>query len=305
MHILYLGGFMDIRQLQVFCHVVNFGGFTAAAEKLHIAQSAVSIAIKKLETELGLTLFDRAERKVQLTAEGAILFERAKLLLQQFQQTKQALQELRGGHAGTVRLGTSAMLGSYYLPDKIAAFRQLYPDIKFQVNGEGTNRAQSQLLNGEIELAMVNLVDVPAELEVRHLVTEPIVACAATGHPLAKKRQVEFAAFAKYPLAVYGEGYYLRELINNYSDKAGIEPNIVLETNILRLMMGAIQKKQAVGFVLARVIAQESGLRAIKFKQPLELKLGIAWRRGHYLSVANRAFVDFLVSSGGEENRSG
>lgn len=286
---------MDIRQLKVFTAVVDCGSFTAAAEKLHVAQSAVSIAVKKLETDLGLTLFDRGERQIRLTAEGEVLNRQARHLLGAFAQTQQQLRELKGGEQGTVRLGTSAMLGSYYLPDRIAAFRARYPGINFQVNGEGTSRAQEQLLAGEIDMGMINLRKVPAALSAYPLIDEPIVACVARDHPLARRNTIDFATFAAEPLAMYGEGYYLRELVDDQCRRLGVAPVIALETNILRLMMAMVLAKEAVGFALARVAAQEPGLKAIPFEQPLTLQLGIAWRKNSYLSIANRLFADFLL----------
>ncbi|UTA47283.1 LysR family transcriptional regulator [Simiduia sp. 21SJ11W-1] len=287
---------MDVRQLRMFVAVVDSGSFTGAAEKLHIAQSAVSIAIKKLEADLGITLFDRAERQIRLTAEGEVLNTQARQLLQAFNQTRQQLQELKGGERGTVRLGTSAMLGSYYLPRRIAAFRARYPGITFQVNGEGTNRAQAQLMAGEIDMAMINLTRVPEALAAYPLINEPIVACVAKDHPLATRKAIDFATFARQPLALYGEGYYLRELVNDQCAQLQLAPEVVLETNILRLMMSLVLAKEAVGFALARVAEQEPGLHALPFTQPLTLKLGIAWRKDSYLSIANRLFADFLLA---------
>lgn len=292
---------MDIRQLKVFSSVVHTGSFTAAAEQLHIAQSAVSIAVKKLEQSLGVTLFDRAERKIKLTAEGQHLYERAKFLLYEFQQTELQLQELKGGQRGTVRLGTSAMLGSYYLPEQIAAFRARYPGINFQVTGEGTNRAQEQLLAGEIDMAMINLHKVSPAIEAHPLIDEPIVACVAQDHPLAAQTAIDFKTFAAEPLALYGEGYYLRELVDKQCAQLGLTPTIALETNILRLMMSLVLARGAVGFALARVAEQEPGLKAIAFKPSFSLQLGIAWRKDSYRSVANRLFADFLLNERGGE----
>ncbi|BFM10467.1 LysR family transcriptional regulator [Simiduia litorea] len=286
---------MDLRQLKVFIQVVESGSFTRAAEKLHIAQSAISVSVQKLEHELGLTLFDRAERRPRLTAEGEVLFSRARKLVEEFQKTQQEMRELSGGERGTVRLGTSAMLGSYYLPEQVIAFRQRYPHINFQVVGEGTSRAQTQLIAGEIDMAMVNLVNLPAELEAFPLVTESVVACVASSHPLAKQKTITFEQFAREPLALYGAGYYLRELVDQQSKLVQVKPNIVLETNILRLMTSLVMAKGAVGFVLERVVKEEAKLKAIGFDKPLTLSLGIAWRKDSYLSVANKRFADFLV----------
>lgn len=288
--------FMDLRHLQVFTAVVDTGSFTAAAEQLHIAQSAVSIAVKKLEQSLGLTLFDRTERRPRLTAEGELLIQRARQLLADFEQTRQQMLELKGRQRGTVRLGTSAMLGSYYLPGKIHAFRARHPQISFEVTGEGTNSAQARLLSGEIDMAVINLLDVAPELEVYPLVTEPVVACMALDHPLATRKAIGFAEFARQPLVLYGGGYYLRELVNTQCRRLDLSPDILLETNLLRLMTETILSQQALGIVLGRLTDHEPALTAVPFTEKFSLELGIAWRKGRYLSLANRAFADFLLA---------
>lgn len=293
---------MDLRQLKVFIQVVDSGSFTRAAEALHIAQSAISVSVQKLESELGLSLFDRAERKPRLTAEGEVLFARARKLVEEFKRTQQEMRELGGGERGTVRLGTSAMLGSYFLPEQIIAFRQRYPNINFQVQGEGTSRAQAQLITGDIDMAMVNLVNLPAELQAFPLLTESVVACVASTHPFAKRKSITFEQFAAEPLALYGAGYYLRELVDQQCKQVQVKPNVVLETNVLRLMTNLVVAKGAIGFVLERVVKEEPKLRAIQFDKPLTLSLGIAWRKNSYLSVANKRFAEFLVEQMGNKS---
>lgn len=287
---------MDLRHLQVFSAVVDCGSFTAAAEQLHIAQSAVSIAVKKLEQSLELTLFDRTERRPRLTAEGELLYQRARQLLADFEQTRQQMLELKGHQRGTVRLGTSAMLGSYYLPAKIHGFRARHPQINFEVTGEGTNSAQARLLAGEIDMAVVNLQEVVPELEVYPLVTEPVVACMAREHPLARKQTITFAEFAAQPLVLYGGGYYLRELVNTRCRQLGRQPDILLETNLLRLMTETILSHPALGIVLGRLANHEPALASVPFAENFNLELGVAWRKGRYLSLANRAFAEFLLA---------
>jgi len=286
---------MDQRQLQIFHTVVSEGSFTRAANKLHIAQPAVSIAIRKLEEEFDVALLNRADRKVSLTAEGRTLLAHAETILAQFQQAQLEMSELQAMERGTVSLGTSAMMGSYYFPEKIAAFRQQFPHVRVSVIGEGTRRAQQLLLDGAIDMALVNVDAAPPELEVHPLATkEQVVACVLPDHPFANQT-ITFSEFAEQPLVVYRQGYYLREIIETLGKEHKVEPNIAVETNLLRLMIDLIQQGQGIGFCLQRVAEQEPGLVPVAFKAPIYLQLGIAWKRSHYLSKANRAFVEFIL----------
>ncbi len=291
---------MDNRQLQIFHAVVSEGSFTAAARRLHMAQPAVSIAVRKLEEELQVQLFSRAERRIQLTAEGGALLRHTERILEQFQQARLELAELRGLAAGAVRLGTSAMMGAYFFPPLIAGFRRRYPQIRVEISGEGTRRARQLILDGEIDMGIVNMADVPSELEAHLLVREEVVACVPPGHPFTQSRAIGMDEFTRQPLIVYREGYYLREMIESLSQAAGVVPNLAVETNLLRLMISLVCQGQGVGFCLKRVIEQESGLRGVSFREPLFLDLGIAWKRKHYLSRANRAFVAYVLEALGQ-----
>ncbi len=288
---------MDRRQLQIFQMVAAEGSFTKAAQCLHMAQPAVSIAVRKLEEEVGLTLFSRADKKAVLTSEGQVLLVHADKILAQFQQAQLEMSEMQVMERGRVNLGTSAMMGSYYFPERIAAFRKQYPHITVSVVGEGTRRAEQMLLDGVIDMALVNIEDASTELEIKPLgVRDEVVACVSRHHPLAAKSSIAFSDFLMQPLVVYREGYYLRELIETLGQAQGLEPNIGVETNLLHLMIDVIERDQGVGFCLKRVAEQEPNLKALSFDEPIFIQLGFAWKRNRYVSKANNAFMDFILA---------
>jgi len=107
---------MDTRLLTYFAAVAKYQNITHAAKALHIAQPALSVAIKKLESQLELELFRRNERKIALTHEGEVLLTHAKQILQQLDDATLAMKELRGLEKGEVRLGVPSIMGSYYFP---------------------------------------------------------------------------------------------------------------------------------------------------------------------------------------------
>jgi len=120
---------MNLKRLDYFCQLVSIGNYTRAAKQIGIAQPALSIAIQKLEKELGLKLINRAEKNALLTAEGKVLYESATKLLAQVKQVELELQEMKDLSRGSIQLGVSAMMGSYYFPKVLTAFKQEYPHI--------------------------------------------------------------------------------------------------------------------------------------------------------------------------------
>ena len=206
---------MDLRQLRFFVEIIRQGSFTRAAEKLHIAQPAVSISIRKLEEELELTLLNRQEKRVTLTAEGENLLRHAERILDNLAAAETEMAELRGLSHGEVRIGIPPMMSSYYFPLIIRQFRDAYPNLKLSVNGEGAASIQRMISRGEIDMGVITGQKLMDGLESQHFLREEIVACVPLDHPLAGRRTISLSEFLHEPLILFKEGYYMRELIDD------------------------------------------------------------------------------------------
>ncbi|MGF1730063.1 LysR family transcriptional regulator [Photobacterium kasasachensis] len=285
---------MDIRQLTYFVMLAETGNFTRAAERLHIAQPALSIAIKKLENQLELPLFHRNDRKVMLTHEGNILLEHARLILQQMEDANIAMAELRGLEKGEVRLGLPSMLGSYFFPEILMGFKSQYPNLKLTIVEAGTQSIRKMLLNGELDLGIIHNADVPDSLITEHLINSQMVAVVGEGNPLAQQKTISFSDFFKNELVMFKQGYFHREFIDDVCHHHQLTPQIAFETNLLPMILQIVRNDFAITALLEMVTQHEKGLSAIPFKQPVYLDIAIAWRKNGYLSVADRAFMEFV-----------
>lgn len=259
-----------------------------------MAQPAVSIAIKKLEDELSTTLFDRSEKQISLTPEGQVLLEHANRILDQFQQARLAMSELSGLKTGEVKLCSSAMLGSYYLADKLVAFHHLYPGISLQLKGEGTNRAVELLEQGEVDLGIVNMDNAPSSLESHPLIKEEIVVCVHENDPLATLPSISFNDFAQRELSIYSQGYYLRELLEQLAQQHQTTLKIGVETNLLRPLFRFVREGCGISVCLKQVLEDEADIIGISFSEPLFLNLGVAYRKNRYLPKAGLTLLQFL-----------
>jgi DNA-binding transcriptional LysR family regulator len=286
---------MDLRQARYFVEIARLGSFTRAAERLRIAQPAISMAIRRLEDELELTLFNRQDKRVTLTAEGETLLEHARRLLADVRAAEQEMADLRGLEKGDVRIGIPPMLSSYFFPGIIRDFAQRYPRLNLSVYGDGAGRIQQMLGQGELDMGVIAERSVLESLEARHFLKEEVMICVPCEHPFAARRSVGFVEFAREPLVFYKEGYYQRELLLDKFKAGGVEPRIVFETNLFSLVKSLVREGMGISTFLRMVVAGDSDLAAVSFDPPLYLDLVIAWKRGAYLSRANRAFVDFLL----------
>lgn len=285
---------MDLRQLRFFTEIARTGNFTRAAERLRIAQPAVSVAIKRLEEELDLVLFNRHDKRVTLTAEGEVFLEHARGILDGIKAAELEMADLHGLNKGEVRIGIPPMLSAYFFPSILCDFARRYPHLHLSVSGEGAWRIQQMISQGELDMGVIAGRNVPDTLEARHFLREEVVVCVPADHPFARQSVVTFAEFVREPLVFYKEGYYLRELILDVIKGSG-SPRIVFETNLFTLVKSLVRGGMGIATFLRMVVAADDDLIAVPFDPPLYLDLVIAWKRSAYLSRPNSAFVDFLM----------
>ncbi|MFT5722484.1 MAG: DNA-binding transcriptional LysR family regulator [Motiliproteus sp.] len=285
---------MDIRRLRYFCELASIGNFTQTAARLSIAQPALSMAIKKLEEEVGLKLINRAERRMTLTSEGQVLFKHATLILETVQEAERELQELKGIDAGVVQFGAPSMLSSYYLPGVLAAFKQRYPGVRINLIEAGTASLQQMLLDGELDLALIRTDKAHEQIRCVELFEEEVVACVPRTHRLAQQPQITLEAFCREPLVLFREGYFLRESVSHYSRRQQVTLDIRFETNLVELLKSLVLQNVGISTCLSMILDQEDKLVAIPFQPRIPLYIGLGWKSNHYLSKASQAFLDFM-----------
>jgi len=169
---------VDLRKLEIFVTVARLGSFSRAAEQLHMAQPAVSIAVRKLEQQLDISLFDRSGRQIATTAEGARLLEQAQQLLEQVESIEYSLGDMKNLLSGVVEIACPSMLATYHLPDLLAEFLGDYPGLKANVTQAGTAQVEQMLLDDEVELGVVTGSEGGAheELEFVSLIKQTMMA---------------------------------------------------------------------------------------------------------------------------------
>jgi DNA-binding transcriptional LysR family regulator len=287
---------MNFRQLEIFLAVAENQSFVKASAKLYIAQSAVSIAIRKLEEELELKLFIRNNKRVELTAEGTALLRHAKMIMAQTEDAKLELAEMGNLKRGEVKLGVPAMLASYFFPSYLVDFKKQHPDIKITIIDEGTKFIRQHLEQGSIDMGIISLDEPIDGIESHPILHEEMLLCLSRSHPLAKQQDINFTALKDQRLILYREGYFLREIVNRIFKEHGLEPKIDFEVNLMQLMKTLVLSGLGVSFCLHSVLKEETKLVGIPFNPKLKLNFGIAWKQDSYLSKANRAFADFIIS---------
>ncbi|MEP5569095.1 MAG: LysR family transcriptional regulator [Halioglobus sp.] len=285
---------MDLRKLEIFAAVAETGSFSAGADQLHMAQPAVSIAVRKLEESLGVTLFDRSGRAIALTAEGQQLLGRAHSILQQVEDLAVSAGDLSGLLRGELSISCPSMLATYFLPDLLSGFLTEHSGLTASVTQAGTTEIEDRLLRDEIELG-VTTASGSGELERLPLINEQMVVCVSETHPWARRRYVGIEDLQATPMVVYESGYFIRAQLDQLCHAAAIEPELRMQSNFLPLLVRMVKQGIGVTVGLRTMADQEPGIIGIPISPRVEVPMALAKRRGRTISRANQAFLDWVA----------
>ncbi len=289
---------MDLRKLEIFASVAELGSFSQAAERLHMAQPAVSIAVRKLEESIGVPLLDRSGRSVSLTAEGRNLLQRALAILAQVDELKRSTSAMADLLQGQLDIACPSMLATYFLPDLLADFLSEHSGLTASVTQAGTGRVEQMLLADEIEIGVISAEadKVPAELELQPLVSRQMVLCVARGHPLAGRKRLRIEDLEGESMVIYESGYFIRARLDQLCAEAGIAPEYRLQSNFLPLLIRMVRQGLGSTVGLDLMAQQEPGLTGIPFRPAVQVPMALAKRRGRTISRANQAFLDWITA---------
>src|SRR6266542_3123358 len=196
---------MDVRQLEMFTAVAEEKSFTAAAERLHVSQSAVSRQLKLLEEELKTTLFIRGGRGASLTDAGQILLTAAHRITREMQDVASQISETQLLQRGVLRIGGGMTVCLFILPKLLRKFRAQYKDVDLHVTTGSTETILRLLRTRDIEIALLTLPLVEPDLEVQPVLKEEMVVITTPRHPLSRKRSVDPRALARHALIPFSK----------------------------------------------------------------------------------------------------
>lgn len=221
---------VELRQLIYFEAVARLGGFTRAAEHLHIAQPAISAQVRQLEHELGATLFERTTRRVRLTHAGNVLLARVRTVIAELDAARADLDDLAVVLRGQLRLGVTQVLGPVDLPGLLAAFRRMYPEVTLTVRSGLVSELLEELDAGTVDALIAPIHhNLPHRFVARPIGRETLVLATPPGLLRPSTRPVSLAAVRDQPFVCLPAHSGLHTLLIAASTTAGFVPSIQLE----------------------------------------------------------------------------
>lgn len=216
--------FLDSRHLRLVAEIARTQIVTRAADRLNVTQSAVSHQLRDIEERLGLALFVRSGRRMLLTDAGRNLVETADRVLGDIARAEAALTRLARHEAGEFRVCTECYTGYHWLPPLLEVVRQRYPRVEVRIAAEHTMDAVSALLDGRLDLAIINQRPSDHRLRVRPLFEDEHAAIVAPSHPWAKRAFVSPQELAGERLFLYSRSIEDSYIVRRVMRPAGIVP---------------------------------------------------------------------------------
>src|SRR3954469_23009128 len=289
---------MTLQQLQYFLAAVEHGSFSAAADELHLAQPSLSEQVRRLEAELGVSLFQRVGRGLAVTEAGRALRPHAERVLADLDDARGSVAEGRELRGGTAAFGTWGSSRYYVGVELVAAFRRRHPDVRVRLLGQNSSLVAEAVREGDLEAGAVVLPVDDRGLEVRPVLRDELVYASTDPDRVRERVTIERLADAKliFSDATWGVDDPTRRQLADLAQRAGVrlEPEIDVEDPEVSLELtwrGLGDTVVARGLLLALWRRLPRRLGWVPFAEPLYDTFAFVWRRGAHLSPATRAFV--------------
>jgi DNA-binding transcriptional LysR family regulator len=253
---------MDLRQLEIIRAIAETGSFTAAGEKLHVSQSAISRQVLLLEEELGDAVFHRIGRRIRITPVGDSLLQLSHRVFQDLQDTIAGISDRQESLRGALRVVGGMTVCLYVFPELLSEIRRVHPHLDLKISAGSGEQCVAQLRTGAADLALLtlpidapDLISVPVIQEELLLVTEP-------KHPLSRRRQITPAELKGQPFIVFEGGSNTRRVVDEFFMRERVEPRIVMETENVEIMKAMVRTGLGISIIPYQAVA-EGGSRQL------------------------------------------
>ncbi|GAB1543948.1 LysR family transcriptional regulator [Scytonema sp. NUACC21] len=275
---------MELRHLRYFITVAEELNFTRAAERLHIAQPPLSQQISDLEADLGVKLFERSKRPLQLTSAGKEFLKEARLILSQVEQATQLAQRASRGEVGHLIVGFNSSATQSVLPEILTRFHDRFPNVELILREMDSYNQIQSLLSNRIDCGFLHSHNQNhTNLSYASVLKEPVIVALPVGHPLAKESLIPLNQLAQesfiLPVHHTGQGFYNQ--VMNLCQQAGFTPKVVQQAVWLQTVLGLVAGRVGVAIVPASMqnLQRKGVIYKALYDETFEIEIVVAWRR--------------------------
>ena len=263
----------DLRQLEIFCKVVDLKSFSKAADAVYLAQASVSERIANLEKSVGTLLLDRMGRQITPTKAGELLYKHAVLMLDMKKTARLEMENFLGLRQGEILLGGSTIPGEYILPQIIGKFYEKYPFISVVLTVSGSSEIEDLVQNGDLELGVVGSKNFGNNMVSYNIWSDELVLVVNKKHMWASKKSITPEELFKEPFIIREQGSGTLKIMKDYLkswDKKGVNDlNVVARLGTSTAIKEGIKAGLGVSILSSRAIETEikaGMLKTVKIK---------------------------------------
>lgn len=289
---------MNLRNTEIFCDIASHRSFSKAAAFRQISQPAVSQALQQLEDDIGVTLIDRSKRPIELTAAGAVYFERCQKWLEDYRAIEDEVHRYSGRVAGKIRISSIYSVGLLQMSAYVRRFQQEYPDVSLHLDYAHPDTIYDQVLRDEVDLGIVSFPRDGGEVGCIPWQDQEMVLATAPSHPLAGQEEVGLSDLDGLDFVAFTPDLTIRRKTEKLLKSADLSVNVTNQFDNVETVKRAVEIDLGVAILPLPTMRRElefgtlhaASLRDVRFVRPL----GIIHKRHKHLSRAAEKFVEVL-----------
>jgi len=289
---------LTLQQLKLFEAVSRLGSYTRAAEELFLTQPAVSIQIKRLETQTGLALFEKVGKKTFPTAAGKAMYAASLDILNRIEDLKNSIEDLKGIVKGPLQLSV-VTTAKYFLPNLLGAFLQQYPDVEPKLKFTNRARVIERLMNNDDDFVVMGQTPKEDNLEAHPFLTNGIGIVAPTNHPLANKKNITIEELASQRFLIREIGSGTRYVFDKLLKEHGVKIEPYMELGSSEAIKQAVMAGLGIAVLSLHSVQLERDVNKLTVLDvegfPLKRRWYAVHLKGRNLSLVARTFLDYIL----------
>jgi LysR family transcriptional regulator for metE and metH len=289
---------LNISLLQLIQTLVEEHTLTRTAQRLHLTQSALSHQLRNLEESLGIEIFHRLGKRMQLTQAGERLLRTAQTVLTELQSVEEDIRKLTEGRTGAIRFSTECYTCYHWLPPLIERYRRHFPQIDVQIVAEATQRPGQALLDGRLDLAIMHNPEQNDRMQYHPLFQDELVAIVPPDHPFAERKTLQPADFADQHIILYSTEN--NSFLHTFLYPAGVHPKRLSEVPLTEAIIGLVKSGLGVSVLAQWAVAPDVATGTIAAIPLTDQGFHRQWIAGTLKNVATppylQAFIDLIAN---------
>lgn len=287
-----------LKQLRAFCHTVQAGSISRAAEKLFLSQPSVSLQIQALERELDTELLERRGPHIRLTPEGRSLYELARPLVQGIDTLPDTFAARRGSlESGELNIAAGESTILYILPEVVKAFADAYPGISLKLHNVTGRDGMEMLRNDQVDFAVGSMLEIPEDISYHPIFVYQPLLITALDHPLARRRKrITLKDIAPHGLILPPRHLSTWRIVDLVFQQHNLNYRVALEAGGWEIIKKYVELGLGISIVTSICISEQDRLAQIPLDRYFpERSYGIVLREGRFLSPQARKFIESMA----------